>query len=209
MKNKFSFVKQYNVSIGVNYSNFINTTGQGKTGTYVGIFKKIKMNHLYTLQYGLSYANRKVDFLNKRIKSDGFDDGMTLFISDIKSNYHFIEINGMIKRKILNNEFFLVYPLIGAGYSINIRDDTKIIHKSVIISDKPVQIFDYRYANESVGPLFANTGFILHFGFEIEVDNYSGSVVYSCNTHNIRRTAGFLPIEEKLNSLAVIFGVNI
>ncbi|MBC8395451.1 MAG: hypothetical protein H8E08_00585 [Candidatus Marinimicrobia bacterium] len=209
MKNMSSIVRHYNISFGINYSNFKNTTANGKTGMYGGIYKKTKINRLYILQYGLSYMNKKAFFLDKHLKSDGFDDGITLFISDIKSNYHFIEINCMIKRKILNNEFFLVYPLIGAGYSINIRDDTKIIHKSVIISDKPVQIFDYRYANESVGPLFANTGFILHLGFEIEVENYSGSVVYSYNTHNIRRTAGFLPIEEKLNSITVIFGVNI
>jgi hypothetical protein len=208
-KKKFSIVRKYNISIGINYSNFLNATGNGKTGSFVGIYRNSKIGQFSFIKYGFCYSNKKVSYLNKKIRSDDFDDGTTLFISDINTNYHFIEINCMTRHNIVKNEFLLLYPVIGVGYSINILDNTKIIHKSIMSGDSPVQIFDYRYANEGIGSIFANTGFILHFGFEIEVDNYSGCVVYSYNTHNIRRAAGFLSIEDKLHSLTLIFGVNI
>lgn len=198
--------KKYTVSLGTNYSNFSTTDGVGKLGICIGFYKNKDLNRFFTLQYGLSYNNKKVSLINKKIRSDDFTGGLTLYTRDIINNYNYTGINGILRYYIIRKEFFSLNALIGFGYVINFNG-TEMKNKSVSYSDTPFLEYDYRYANEPYTPLFPKSGFGFQSGIGIDIIKYSFDIFYTYHPYKIERATEMLLFGEKLYSISFMFGL--
>ena len=126
LNNKPMSDRKYQILFGINYSNYVTTDGQGNTGIYFGFYRKREIGRSFGLKYGFSYTARKADLLDKKLRSDDFMGGTTLWTSDILGNFHFAEFNSIVNYKIVNKKLLCIKSFFGIGYAINIRYGTEI-----------------------------------------------------------------------------------
>jgi len=161
----------------------------------------------FKVKYGLNISNKSTFLSNRQLRSDDFDNGETLYLSDIKINMVFYELNAIACIEVFPNQLFILSPFIGFGFSIFGNDKSSITHKEAFYHDQKVLEYDYRYANESFFvPLKRNSGYIFHFGVELLIRSYFINLMYSKDLGEIERVDGYLVVKETIQTISINIG---
>jgi len=209
IKPEFLFGKRHQISLGLNYSDYTTTNGNGQTGLNLSIYRETKLLNRLSIKYGICYSNKKIDLKNKRIRSDSFSGGMKLYNAEvIHCNHHIFELNLFLDYQLLKMGNFSLSPLFGGGYAYYFGSSTELNIKSTEYADKPVENYDYEYANEPYPIFLLNSGWIIHTGMIFKINRYHMDIYYSHYLYPFERANSTLMMHEKLHSLNLSFGIS-
>lgn len=192
--------RKYTLLFGINYSSYYEVNGEGQMGSYLGVYGERNLA-FYRLKYGFSYSVRRANIIN-RVKTDY--TGLYLVTSDIRSSFHFVEANFFISFPISKTKISYPRALLGIGYGLNPLVSGEYLKYSSVKIEEPEGNWE---TSDNLYYDYDNYGLLYHGGLEWTIGENKIILLFSFDRYIRSIPDKRITINEKLISVALVFGL--
>lgn len=212
-KKKFMhYLKNWEFSIGSNYSHFTSTDSDGKFGRNFSIYRNFNIYKRLNMKVGFSRSKVHLQAKNKTIRTHGMMGSGPYYLEHCRTidfTYNFTLFNLFLDYKILSYKSVSFHPLLGIGFSAVDCDgndkDIKLTEKS---EDTLFSLADYDEYDEVLN--IPETGTVIHYGMICQYRKLFFELYYSNHLYKIKEGGAYLEINEAMHhnynaSIGIVF----
>ncbi len=200
-----SFLKNWEVSAGSNYSQFISTPDPGHFGLNLGVYYNSKIYNKLNMKIGFTHSTVNLQARDKIILDNGWSNWKLEYINKIDFTYKIIIFDIFLDYSLIHFGSLSFHPLLGFGYATyNCDGNVKDIQSIEEYDDRTFPEADYNQYFDVVN--IADMGGVIHYGVLCKYKNLFIIFNYSNHNNTINEGGAYLKINEKMHNFNTSVG---
>ncbi len=186
-------IKNVELSIGYNYSEFYTTDNIGGNGISIGIYKRKELKNNWQIKTGINYSTNHSKLKNVTVLPMyliNWDSENYLYWRNFEFDYSYLEINTFLEIPILHYKNVTFNTEFGVGFEINLKRDHKIDNIKHEIYDRDNDKYDYWTFDNDVPPglftLIDNSDITFQAGSSLIYNRLVLNIYYELSIFGIR-----------------------
>lgn len=199
-----SFLNNWEISVGSNYSQFISTPDPGHFGLNFGVYRNFNIYKKLNMKAGFTRSRVYLQARNKTIRTNIFGHWYLEHLNKIDFTYNFTLFNLFIDYPIISYQNFSFHPLLGLGYSL-VDCDGNV--KDIEFTEESWYRFpeaDYDQYDEVLN--IPDKGKVIHYGVVCKYSKLFFEFYYSRHFNNINDGGAYLKINERMHNFNTSIG---